>query len=220
MQLEAIIFDMDGVICHTNPFHSLAWKAFLERYGVQATEEEFQDHMYGKSNSYILQHFLKRSVTGPEFDRLEQEKEGLFREIYAPHVAAIAGFEPFLASLKAAGLPTGVATSAPQANLDLIVDTLGIRGSMESLMASEHVIKHKPDPEVYLTSANNLGVNPSNCIVFEDSHSGIRAGLAAGMKVVGVLSTYTKAQLPVCHAYVDNYYNLSLPVLRQWVEME
>lgn len=214
MELEAIIFDMDGVICHTNPFHSLAWKAFLERYGVHATEEEFQEHMYGKSNSYILQHFLRRPVTGEEFDRLEQEKEGLFREIYAPHVEAIAGFEPFFQTLKTAGLSTGVATSAPQANLDLIVDSLGIRGSMESLMASEHVSNHKPDPEVYLSSAQNLNARPERCIVFEDSHSGIRAGLAAGMKVVGVLSTYTKEQLPPCHAYINDYNSIHVNELQ------
>lgn len=217
MHLEAIIFDMDGVICHTNPYHSLAWKAFLERHGVQATEEEFKDHMYGKSNSYILQHFLGRPVTGDEFDRLEHEKEGLFREIYAPHVEAIAGFEPFFHTLKAAGLSTGVATSAPQANLDLIVDALGIRSSMESLMASEHVSNHKPDPEVYLSSAQNLNATPERCIVFEDSHSGIRAGLAAGMKVVGVLSTYTKEQLPPCHAYVQDYRSIDLSKLRDLI---
>ncbi|MCP9764351.1 HAD family hydrolase [Lacihabitans soyangensis] len=205
MNQAAVIFDMDGVICHTNPYHSLAFKSFFGKRNLFPTEEEFAQHMYGKSNSYILKHFLGREIVGQEFLDLEFEKESLFREIYANHIVTIPNFLPFLASLKEAGLKTGVATSAPRANLDLIMGFLGFEESMESIMASENVSHHKPHPEVYLTSAQNLGAAPENCLVFEDSFSGVSAGLNAGMKVVGVLSSHTKEELPPCSAYIQDY---------------
>lgn len=206
---KAVIFDMDGVIAHTNPYHSMAFREFFGKRGLQPTDEEFAQHMFGKSNSYILKHFLGRPVTGEEFVSMENEKEGLFREIYAEHVKDINGFLEFLNSLKEAGFKTGVATSAPRANLDLIMGKLGFEPQMESVLASENVTKHKPDPEVYLKSAANLGVDPKDCIVFEDSFSGVTAGLNAGMKVVGVLSSHTKEELPPCSLYIHDYTEIS-----------
>lgn len=204
----AVIFDMDGVICHTNPYHSKAFDQFFAKRGLNPSQEEYAEHMFGKSNSYILSHFLQRKIAGEELKTLENEKEGLFREIYADNIDPIAGFLEFLAGLKAEGCHTGVATSAPLANLELIMKKLAFEKDMESIMASEHVKKHKPDPEVYLTSAKNLKIAPSKCIVFEDSFSGVSAALNAKMKVVGVLSSHTKEELPPCDLYIDNYLGL------------
>lgn len=86
------------------------------------------------------------------------------------------------------------------------------------MMASEDVKKHKPDPEVYLTTAQNLGVTPSQCVVFEDSFSGISAALNADMKVVGVLSSHTKDELPPCDLYVRDYKNLSYQSILQLLD--
>ena len=213
MNQAAVIFDMDGVICHTNPYHSLAFKTFFGKRNLFPTEEEFAQHMYGKSNSYILKHFLGREIVGQEFLDLEFEKESLFREIYANHIETIPDFLPFLASLKKAGFKTGVATSAPRANLDLIMGHLGFEKDMESIMASENVKQHKPNPEVYLTSAQNLGISPENCLVFEDSFSGVSSALNAGMKVVGVLSSHTKSELPPCNFYISDYSEINVEIV-------
>lgn len=207
---KAIIFDMDGVICHTNPYHSIAFKEFFAKRNLFPTEEEFALHMYGKSNSYILRHFLGRKIEGQELLELEDEKESLFREIYRDKVDPIAGFMPFFQSLKQQGLPTGVATSAPFANLEMIGGTLDILGQMQSILASEDVSQHKPHPEVYLKSAANLQIEPTLCVVFEDSFSGITAAKNAGMKVVGVLSSHTKEQLPPCEAYIENFFEIDV----------
>ncbi len=201
---------MDGVICHTNPYHSKAFKISFEKRNLFPTEEEFMLHMYGKNNGYILSHFLGRKIEGEELAELEFEKESLFREIYAEEVDPIPGFMDFFNQLKKANLPTGVATSAPRANLELIIGSLQLTGLMDSKLASEDVSRHKPDPEVYLKSALLLGVNPENCVVFEDSFSGASAGLNAGMKVIGVLSSHRKEELPECHQYIEDYRNLSL----------
>lgn len=205
----AVIFDMDGVICHTNPYHSLAFREFFSTRGLSPTDEEFALHMYGKSNSYILSHFLKRPISGSELLQMEEEKESLFRRIYAPHIEPIAGFIPFISDLEASGVQLGVATSAPYANLELILSKVNIREKLSSLLASENVKKHKPDPEVYLASAQNLGKSPEQCLVFEDSFSGVSAAKNAGMKVVGVLTSHTKEELPPCNLYIEDYTDLS-----------
>lgn len=205
----AVIFDMDGVICHTNPYHSLAFREFFSIRDLAPTDEEFAQHMFGKSNSYILSHFFKRPVTGEELMQMEEEKEGLFRKLYEPHIEPISGIIEFMTDLKENGVKLGVATSAPYANLELILAKINIREKLGSIMASENVKKHKPDPEVYLGSAANLNVSPEQCLVFEDSFSGVSAALNAGMRVVGVLSSHTKEELPPCHLYIDDYTDLS-----------
>ncbi len=196
---------MDGVICHTNPFHSKAFQAFFEKRNMKPSEEEYEKHMYGKSNSYIFSHFFGRRVEGEELSAFEYEKEGLFREIYANHITPISGFMPFLESLVELDYRLGVATSAPRANMNLIIDHLNIRDCFESLMASEDVIAHKPNPQVYLESAINLKSRPSECLVFEDSFSGATAAINAKMKVVGVLSSHSKEELPPCDLYIESY---------------
>lgn len=141
---------------------------------------------------------------------LEDEKESLFREIYQHHVDPIAGFLSFFHALREQGIKTGVATSAPFANLELIGGRLDLFPYLESALASEQVSKHKPDPEVYLKTAANLSLLPSQCVVFEDSFSGVSAAKNAGMKVVGVLSSHRVDELPICDLYIGNYLNLDV----------
>ncbi len=213
MNTKAVIFDMDGVICHTNPYHSKAFRVFFQKRNLNPTDAEFAEHMFGKSNSYILKHFLGREIVGEEFLQMENEKESLFREIYADEIKTIGGWLPFLEELKSSGFKTGVATSAPRANLDLIMDKLGFETHMESILASEDVTAHKPDPQVYLKSSGNLLIEPANCLVFEDSFSGVSAAINAGMKVVGVLSSHTKNELPPCDLYIENYNTLNTEII-------
>lgn len=167
-------------------------------------------HMYGKNNGYILSHFLGRKIEGEELADLEFEKESLFREIYQYHIDPIPGFMQFFHSLRKAKLKTGVATSAPFANLELIAGKLDLFLHLESALASEQVSKHKPDPEVYLKTAANLSLDPSQCLVFEDSFSGVTAAKNANMKVVGVLSSHSIDELPTCDLYIENYENLEV----------
>ncbi|WP_269234449.1 HAD family hydrolase [Flavobacterium flavigenum] len=210
MSQQCVIFDMDGVICHTNPHHVVAFEAFFDKYQIPYTQEEFEEHMYGKHNGYIMTHFFKRSVAGEELAKLEFEKEAMFREIYKDKVETIPHYLKFLKELKSHGFKTAVATSAPRANLDLIITALQIKDKMDSMLSSEDVKHHKPDPEVYLKSAALVDVSPADCVVFEDSFSGASAAINAGMKVVGVLSTHTKEQLPPCDFYINDYSEINV----------
>ncbi|MFC3197405.1 HAD family hydrolase [Parapedobacter deserti] len=220
MNNYAIIFDMDGVIAHTNPHHSEAFKQFFEKYEIPYTEQEFEDHMYGKHNDYIMRYFFKRDLNDTEVQRLADEKEALFREHYRESLEPVSALPEFLAALKAEGFHLGVATSAPRANLDFIIDGLSLRPLMDAMLSSEDVQAHKPDPEIYLKSASRLGVEPKNCVIFEDSFSGVTAAINAGAKVVGVLTSHTKEQLPPCQHYIRDYHDIDLDRIKQLLNLE
>lgn len=215
MKELAVIFDMDGVIAHTNPYHAKAFEAFFDKYQIPYSDEEFEKHMYGKHNSYIFTHFFKRPIVGNELLSLEQEKEGLFREIYKLEAKPIPYLPDFLSNLKDHHVKLGVATSAPRANMDLILDAINIRDFFQSTLGSENVQLHKPHPEVYLKSAQNLDIDPNHCFVFEDSFSGVTAGLNANMNVIGVLSSHKKEDLPKCLDYIENYKNMDIGKLKE-----
>lgn len=219
MDNYAVIFDMDGVIAHTNPHHSEAFRQFFDKYEVPYTEQEFEDHMYGKHNDYIMRYFFKRELSNEEISDLAAEKEALFREIYQASLEPIAGLPEFLAALKSGGFRIGVATSAPRANLDFILDGLALRPLMDSVLSSEDVSAHKPDPEIYLKSAGNLDVQPANCVIFEDSFSGVSAAINAGAKVVGVLTSHTKDQLPPCQHYIRDYRDVDVAHIKRILAM-
>src|SRR5690606_36062938 len=121
----------------------------------------------------------------------------------------------FLAALRSEGFRTGVATSAARANLDFILDGLALRPLMDSVLSSEDVTAHKPDPEIYLKSARNLNAQPANCVIFEDSFSGVSAAINAGTKVVGVLTSHTKDQLPPGQHYIQDYHDIDVACIKQ-----
>ncbi|OIN58363.1 HAD family hydrolase [Arsenicibacter rosenii] len=194
--MKAVIFDMDGVIADTNPHHQIAWRKYYERYGKTLSDDEFVEYISGKHNNHIIAHlFDGKPLTADESRQLAYEKEALFRELYKDAVQPVAGLETFLKSLKAAGIKTAVATSAPVENLDFVIDALGFRPYFDALLNEGLVTNPKPDPEIYLKAMDMLGVTPAESIVFEDSLTGIKAGKSSGARVVGVSTTEPEATL-------------------------
>lgn len=194
--LKAVIFDMDGVIADTNPHHQIAWRKYYEQHGRTLSDAEFVEYVSGKHNRAILGHlFPDQSVDVADFDRLADEKEALFRELYAPAIVAVPGLVAFLTTLKEHGIKTAVATSAPVENLDFVMDALELRPFFDELLHEKLVTRPKPDPEIYLKAMAMLGVSSEESIVFEDSMTGVKAGRAAGARVIGVATTHTIDEL-------------------------
>lgn len=196
---------MDGVIINSNPTHLTSWKSYLKNNRIEASDEDLRNHMFGKSNSYIVKYFFKKEFSKEELQKMQTEKEALFREEFKETFESVPGIEVFMEELLANNVKLGIATSAPMANMQLTMSKLPVTAKVHSKMAEEDVEHHKPHPEVYLKSAINIGLEPSKCIVFEDSSSGITAGKAAGMKVVGVLTSFSKEELPPCDAYIKDF---------------
>jgi len=209
-----VVFDMDGVIVHSNPIHKKAIHKFCDKYERNVSEEFLENRVYGRTNKEWIPE-LFGDIGADEIKRLAGEKEQLFRDLFAPENNIVAGIHDFLDKLKARAIPMAVATSAPVENADYILSRLSIEDYFEVVLDSSHVNMGKPDPEVYLKASKALGKEADHCVVFEDSVSGVQAGLQAGSRVVGVKTTHTAEELSDCHLLIDNFRGLELEQIYQ-----
>lgn len=198
---------MDGVIIDSNPFHKISLKQFCKKYGYDLTEEQLREKIYGRTNKdWIV------NVFGPldeqKLRAYADEKEALFREIYKDDIKPVDGLVAFLQKLEALRLPRAIATSAPRANVDFTLSKTGTGKYFPVILDESFVSKGKPDPEIYLKTAAALKFEPANCIVFEDSLSGVTAGKRAGCKVVGITTTHTREELHETDLVIDDFNNL------------
>jgi len=198
----ALIFDMDGVMVDSNPVHREAWIVFNRRYGLDTTDAMLQ-RMYGKRNDQIVRDYFGDSLPAEEVAARGASKEEIYRQMIAGRLEQILvpGLRPFLDSC--AGSPLAVATNAEPANVEFLLERAGLRRYFQVVVDGHEVSHPKPHPEIYLRAAARLGIPPANCIVFEDSHAGVAAARAAGMRIVGLRTTYVN--LPDTNLNVDNF---------------
>jgi beta-phosphoglucomutase family hydrolase len=198
----ALIFDMDGVIIDSNPMHCATWEAFNRRYGLETTEEMLR-WMYGKRNDQIIRHYFGEGLGAEEVDARGQAKEQLYREMTAGHTEEmlVPGLRAFLERHR--DLPMAVGSNAGPQNVAFVLEETGLRPYFRVVVDGHQVHKPKPHPDLYLRAAELLETEPANCIVFEDSHSGAAAALAAGMRVIGLRTTYDN--LPKTALTIDNF---------------
>ena len=188
------IFDMDGVIVDNHQFHFDAFVEFGKKHNINLTREGFNPN-FGKTNSEIMKAIFGSHINEAEIKALADEKEQLYRDIYKPHIKPAKGLTEFLENAVSRGIPVAMATSAPTENVVYTLAETGLGKYFDMITDSSMVTRGKPDPEVYLKTAERLGVQPSECTVFEDSFAGIEAAKAAGMRVIGLATTHSKAEL-------------------------
>jgi beta-phosphoglucomutase len=207
----ALIFDMDGVIIHSNPVHREAWVQYNRRFGIE-TDDAMLQRMLGRRNDEIIRDFFGGNVAVEEVAAHGAAKEALYREIIGSRVseALVPGVREFLARHR--DMPIGLATNAEPANVEFLFERAGLRPFFRVVVDGHQVANPKPHPEVYLKAAELLGVAAANCIVFEDSHSGIQAARAAGMRVLGVRTTHD--ELPGVDLEIDDFHS---PALEPWL---
>ncbi len=183
-KLKAAVFDLNGTLVDDIRFHYEAWKALGDRVGFAMNEEIFQS-CNGLKNEDIFPRLLGREVPRSVIEELGREKEELYRTLYRPHLAPVAGAEALFARLRARGVKLAVASSAPPENRAMVLDGLGWNDTFDVVVASEG-LRGKPAPDIFLAAAERLGVEPRACLAFEDAVNGVVAARAAGMMVVGV----------------------------------
>ncbi|HYL76261.1 MAG TPA: HAD family phosphatase [Bryobacteraceae bacterium] len=184
--ITALIFDLDGVIIDSMPLHTEAWRVYLLRLGIASTDSDIAGRMHGRRNDDIVAEFISGDLAPAEIFEHGAAKERLYRELMQSQLQRylVPGIAEFLDRWRA--LPLGVASNAEPANVDLVLDGLGLRARFRVIVNGHQVDRPKPFPDVYLRAADLLGVRPRDCVVFEDSPTGVQAALAAGMTVVGV----------------------------------
>jgi len=206
----ALIFDLDGVVVDSMPLHTLAWLRYLEQLGI--SRRDIATHMHGRRNDEIVREFLGSEVPQEVVQEHGAAKERLFREMMGANLAAslVPGIADFLARTE--GLPVALATNAEPANVAFVLDGTNLRRWFRVIVDGSQVHNAKPAPDVYLAAAERLGVASRNCIVFEDSPTGIEAARAAEMRVAGIL-THAQALARVDVA-VRNFLD---PELEKWL---
>lgn len=184
---KAVLFDLDGVLVDSAPYHFQAWRELFRQVGREYGEKEFGE-TFGLRNDAILRYMLGERPR-EEMARLAVGKEELFRAQIGGRIEAGAGASELVGRLKAAGLALAIVTSTPRANVELILGALGLDDAFPVIVAEEDVRRGKPDPEGFLRAAQRLGVPPVECVVLEDAPEGIEAAKAAGMRCVGVATS-------------------------------
>ena len=192
----ALIFDLDGVIVDSMPVHERAWRRYLESLRIDAGD--IPSRMHGRRNDEIVRDFVGAEVDLHTVLAHGAAKERLFRDMLRERLRQhlVPGIAAWLEHIS--GAPIALATNAERANIDFILDGAGrdggerdgagLRPYFDVIVDGSEVARPKPAPDVYLRAAELLEIPPRNCVVFEDSPVGVAAALAAGMRVVGVLT--------------------------------
>jgi beta-phosphoglucomutase len=180
----ALIFDMDGVIVDSNPLHGDVWREYLQKFNVSA--DEIDTRMQGKRNDEIVRELFGPTLNDEQVFAHGAGKEALYRERMAAQLEQnlMPGLRAILEHNRQR--PLGLGSNAEPANLDFVLDGAALRPYFRAVVDGHQVANPKPAPDIYLRVAAQLAVPPANCIVFEDSPSGIAAGRAMGARVVGV----------------------------------
>jgi beta-phosphoglucomutase len=182
----ALIFDLDGVVVDSMPVHEIAWRQYLESLGIR--DEGLLARMHGRRNDDIVLDFLGPAADQRSVQEHGSAKERLYRELMRDHLMdhMVPGVRGFLG--QAGGTPLGLASNAERPNIDFVLDGAALRPYFQVIVDGSQVEFPKPAPDIYLLAAHELGIDPRNCIVFEDSPVGVAAARAAGARVVGLLT--------------------------------
>ena len=191
------IFDMDGVVIDSNPYHKIAWEKFLNGQGISFDDQLFDNVLSGRTGPTSLRLIFGEDLSQEKLDLYLEEVDSNYQNILrqTEDVRPIAGVHAFLDQLTQNGYRLALATSAPVLNIELGLEKLKLENTFEHIVGKVDVSHGKPHPEVYLTSLSLLGIAAENCIVFEDSKAGIQSALSAGIQVVGIASGHSKEEL-------------------------
>jgi len=209
IRLEAAIWDMDGVIADTAPYHFKAWREVFQKRGVNFTEEDFKRN-FGQRNDTIIRNTLGGSISPSEVDVVASEKEENFRRRIGQNVKPLPGAVELIRLLKERGVKIAIASSAPVENIQLVSRRLGINNYFQAIVWGREVIEGKPSPQGFLLAAKKLEVEPKNCVVLEDAIAGVTAAKRAGMKCLAVTNTHSRMSLMEADLVVDTLEAISV----------
>jgi beta-phosphoglucomutase len=182
--IQAIIWDLDGVIIDSANEHRLAWQRLAREEGISFSDADFRA-TFGKRNDAIFAE-IWGSLPPERVQELANRKEAYFREIIGKTATPLPGAMELMRGLHEAGFPQALASSTPIENIELIGEVLGLKRYLTALVSGETVPHGKPAPDIFLKAAGELKVAPEHCLVIEDAVAGVEAAHAAGMRCISV----------------------------------
>lgn len=188
--IQGFIFDMDGTMVDNMMTHHRAWQRKLALLGLDLSLEEVRQSIHG-INEEIIERLFGERFTPEERRKIAWEKEAEYRQIFLPELKLIDGLNEFLRAANQLNIPMGIGTAAPPENVEFVLEELQLQPLFRAVFHSKMVQKGKPDPEVFLSVADQLGLKPEHCLVFEDSPTGAEAARRGGMPAIIISTTHT-----------------------------
>ena len=202
--IEAVLFDLDGTLVDSMWMWGAIDVEYLGRHGL-TLPKDLQKAIEGMSFSETAVYFKKRFSLPEPLEEIKAEWIAMSKEKYAHEVSLKPGAREFLEYLKSHGYKTGIATSNGRELLNAVVEGQGLSPYFQCLMTSCEAGAGKPAPDVYLKVAEELNIDPKNCLVFEDTPAGVRAGKAAGAKVCSIFDLYARERQAENRSLADYY---------------
>ncbi len=201
--IKCVIWDMDGVIADTGPYHFKAWQKVFRERGVNFTKQDF-NKKFGQRNDTIIRYALGEQISKSEIDAVAKEKEETFRELARNNVRALPGAIELLKSLNKHGFKLALGSSAPIENIRLVTESLHINNCFQAIVFGHEVTEGKPSPLGFLLAAQKLGIEPKRCVVIEDAIAGVAAAKRAGMRCIAITNTHSRESLAQADLIVDS----------------
>lgn len=210
--IKAVIFDMDGVIADTEPLHEKTSDIILNKYGVKVKREFFLQFK-GVKEKIVWKSTVDQLGLKEDYKKLMEEKGELHLELLKKEMKPIPGALELIKKLKEK-YRLGLASSSPIVEINTILSSLKIKKFFEYIVSGEFIEKSKPYPDIYLAAAKKLGVEPKDCIVFEDAVNGVKSAKSAGMKCIAITTSFPKEKLEQADLIVNSFENFNFDALK------
>jgi beta-phosphoglucomutase-like phosphatase (HAD superfamily) len=195
----ALIFDMDGTMIDSMPYHTLSWLEFCKRRGITIDVKDLLQRTTGRTGTECMGELFGRSMTAAEALPLVHEKEMIYRELFAPVFKEVAGFTTFATKARSMGLKIGVGTAGDKHNIAFAMSHLKMPHLPQVIVGGDQGFAGKPDPAIFLEAARAMNTPTNNIIVFEDAPFGIEAARRGGMRAVAICTSHSAAELAGPH---------------------
>ncbi len=207
---EALIFDMDGTMINSMPYHAQSWLTFSQRHGLAIDLPDLMRRTTERNGAECMRELFQRDMDEAQTWALIFEKETIYRELFAPEFSEVSGFKAFAQQALGRGLKVGVGTAGDQHNIAFALSHLKMASAPHAVVGGDEGLPGKPEPAIFLEAAHRMSTRAAACIVFEDAPFGIEAARRAGMRAVAICTTHSAAELAGPHvlASVRDYTEL------------
>ena len=210
MSVEALIFDLDGTMIDSMPWHARSWLRFAQDHGLNIEIDDVMRRTNGRTGLECMRELFGQDLDEARAWELIAQKEEIYRELFAPSFCEVAGFGLFAQQARDLGLKVGIGTAGDRHNIAFALSKLKMPRQPHAVVGGDEGLPGKPEPAIFLEAANQMDACAAACIVFEDAPFGIEAARRAGMRAVALCTTHTAAQLAGPHviASARDYHEL------------
>lgn len=212
-----VIFDMDGVLIDSADAHFQSWKLLAREIGTEVTKDQF-DATFGRHNRDVIP-IVFNVIESEKVKQLADRKEELYRDLVREDAPIVDGAIDLVQSLHQQGIPLAVGSSAPRANIELILTFMGVEDCFSALVSADEVTRGKPDPQVFSLCCEKLRLPPAQCVVIEDAPAGIEAAFTAGTKCVAILMHHPRETFAQADLVVEKLTDLSVGKIEKLISI-